>query len=120
MSIKSHRHLVAEREAIGLRLQFARLAARLSLADLAAQTKVSSRFLDAIEQGDFAALPSRVHCLGFVRAFARAVGLDETEVLSALRVELAATGQTETVRPAPAHRGLRNLSLRVRSLIGTA
>ncbi|GAW41718.1 hypothetical protein SH203_02127 [Brevundimonas sp. SH203] len=48
-----------------------------SMAELAAETKVHRRFLTALEQGDWSSLPSRVFALGYVRAYASALGLDE-------------------------------------------
>ena len=74
---------------IGSRLSCERSKAGLTIADVAALTKISSRYLVAIERGDFGLLPSRVHALGFTRAFAKAVNVDEVEVVEALRTKLA-------------------------------
>ena len=48
-----------------------------SLAELAADTRVHERYLRALEQNDHSALPSRVFAIGYVRAYAGALGLDE-------------------------------------------
>jgi cytoskeletal protein RodZ len=40
-------------------------------------TRVHTRYLVALEQADWSALPSRVFTLGYVRAYASALGLDE-------------------------------------------
>ncbi len=74
---------------IGESLSFARYHAGMSIVDVAALTKVSSRYLMAIERDEFDSLPSRVHALGFARAFAKAVNVDESVVVEALRTRLA-------------------------------
>ena len=79
-------------ELIGARLNQARLTANLALQDIADRTKISLRFLKAIENDDFSALPGRVYILGYTRAFARAVGLDEESVLAALREKMQLAG----------------------------
>lgn len=72
----------------GGRLRAAREAAGLSLADMAAQTKIPIRMLTLIEAGDYAALPAKAYATGFSRTCARALGLDEAEILSEVRREL--------------------------------
>ena len=84
--------LAGEMELIGARLNQARLTANLALQDIADHTKISLRFLSAIENDDFSALPGRVYILGYTRAFARAVGLDEESVLAALREKMQLAG----------------------------
>ena len=44
---------------------------------LCADTKVNQRFIDALEKGDYHALPGGVFRRGFVRAYLGAVGLDQ-------------------------------------------
>lgn len=75
-------------ERVGDRLRAARTAAGLSLAEVAERTRVPLRHLQAIEGSDFAALPSPTYALGFARAYARAVGLDEVKVARDVRGEL--------------------------------
>ena len=75
---------------VGARLLRAREAAGLSRAQLAAITKIPERHLAAVEAGDFASLPAKTYALGFSRAYARAVGLDEAETIASVRSELAA------------------------------
>ena len=88
MSFVQKEPLVGEMELIGARLNQARLTANLALHEIADRTKISLRFLAAIENDDFSALPGRVYIYGFTRAFARAVGLDEESLLSALKEKM--------------------------------
>ena len=84
--------LVGEMELIGARLNQARMTANLALQDIADRTKISLRFLKAIENDDFSALPGRAYIFGFTKAFARAVGLDEESVVAALREKMQLAG----------------------------
>jgi cytoskeletal protein RodZ len=65
---------------VGAELAAARNQRGLSLEDIAGRTKVSVERLDAIERVDIEHLPPRVYLLGFVRAYAREVGLEPDEV----------------------------------------
>jgi len=73
----------------GAQLRSAREALRLDLAHVAAETRIPLRHLEAIEAGDFEALPSRAYAIGFSRTFAKAVGLDAEAITDVVRSELA-------------------------------
>lgn len=73
---------------VGDRLRAARIAAKLDLTDVASRTRVPLRHLKAIESGDYASLPALPYCIGFVKAYARAVGEDEVDLGRMLRGEL--------------------------------
>ncbi|WP_264444996.1 helix-turn-helix domain-containing protein [Novosphingobium sp. JCM 18896] len=85
---------------VGARLRLAREKQRLSRADIAARTKIAERHLAAIEEERFADLASSTYAVGFSRAYARAVGLDEREIAQAVRVELDMVDEVE-VAPKP-------------------
>ena len=72
----------------GARLRRAREAAGLSLADIASRTRIAERHLVSIESGNFTALASRAYAIGFARNYAREVGLDENEIVKAVRQEV--------------------------------
>ena len=76
---------------VGDRLRTARVKAGLDISDIATRTRVPQRHLQAIEAGDYAALPSTTYCVGFVKAYARAVGEDEAELARVVRGELGDT-----------------------------
>jgi cytoskeletal protein RodZ len=88
VSFVQKERFVGEMELIGARLNQARIAANLGLQDIADRTKISQRFLTAIENDDFSALPGRVFVVGFTRAFARAVNLNEENIVAALREKM--------------------------------
>ena len=72
--------LTAETEFSGGLLKGLRETAGLSLEDMAAITKISKRYLRAIESDDFATLPAKVYIRGFVGQYARVLGLDSGRV----------------------------------------
>lgn len=75
-------------ERVGDRLRAARLAAGMDLSDIAGKTRVPLRHLQAIESGDYASLPGTTYCIGFVKSFARIVGIDENAAADDVRGEL--------------------------------
>ncbi|RZJ98108.1 MAG: helix-turn-helix domain-containing protein, partial [Novosphingobium sp.] len=81
---------------VGARLRLAREKQRLSRADIAARTKIAERHLAAIEEERFADLASSTYAVGFSRAYARAVGIDEREIAQAVRIELNMIDEVET------------------------
>ncbi|MFN5211140.1 helix-turn-helix domain-containing protein, partial [Brevundimonas sp.] len=68
---------IADAPSLGVGLRRAREVSGKSLAQLSAITRVPQKYLTALEQGEHSALPSRVFSLGYVRAYAGALGLDE-------------------------------------------
>ena len=73
---------LAEGEHFGICLRRAREARSLSLGDVAATTKVPRSSLELLEAADLAQLPAEVFVRGFIRSYARAVGVAEAEPLS--------------------------------------
>jgi cytoskeletal protein RodZ len=77
-----------------------------SLDDVSKVTKISSRMLQAIEQEHFDQLPGGVFNKGFIRAYAKHVGLNDeeavTDYLACLRqAQIDANEVWEPQRPAP-------------------
>ncbi len=72
-------------ETLGEFLQQMRQQRGITLENAATQTKISLRMLKALEQNDFSQIPSEVFVRGFVRSYARFLGLDEREVIKRYR-----------------------------------
>jgi len=66
----------------GKELQEEREKRGVSLETVADETKVSTRFLRALEVDDFGSLPGGVFQRGIVRSYCRFLGLDEQEWLT--------------------------------------
>src|SRR6266516_97959 len=62
----------------------------ISLKEIADATKISKRFLEAIEKNDHRTLPAPVFTRGFVREYARYLGLAAEEIVN--RYNFAAAG----------------------------
>jgi cytoskeleton protein RodZ len=81
-----------EPKTAGEALRAARDAQGLSLDDVSMRTRVPTRHLEAIERGDWTALPSRTYAVGFGRAYARAVGLSDVAIANQVRQEVSRIG----------------------------
>jgi transcriptional regulator with XRE-family HTH domain len=71
----------------GAMLLAARTAAGLELADVARETRVPLRHLQALENDAHDQLPALPYAIGFVKSYARAVGLDPETVAEHFRSE---------------------------------
>src|ERR1700749_3298600 len=60
----------------------AREAKGLTIEEIAADTRISSRFLKAIEDEDFGTLPGGIVGRGFVRTYASSIGLDADQAVA--------------------------------------
>jgi len=89
---------------VGDRLRAAREAKKLSLEDIADQTRIPLRHLQNLEAGDWAALPAPTYTIGFAKSYASAVDLDRTEIGDDLRAEMGgqrfAAANAEVFEPA--------------------
>lgn len=85
---------------LGHILREAREARGLTLAEVQDEIRINTRFLEALENGDYAELPTPVHVRGFLRNYARFLGLDPQPLLSRYNLNQARAAQpTEHVRP---------------------
>jgi len=83
----------------GDRLKKEREQRSISLDDIALSTKIGTRMLRALEEEKFDQLPGGIFNKGFVRAYARHVGLDEEQAISDY---MAALGDRQPSTPADA------------------
>lgn len=73
---------------VGERLRHARETQGLDLGEVAQRTRIPQRHLEAIERGDYNALPATTYAMGFAKAYARAINLDSGDLARDLRQEL--------------------------------
>lgn len=66
---------------IGHILREARENKGLTVEDVQAQIRINARYLTALESGQYSALPTPVHVRGFLRNYARFLGLDPQPLL---------------------------------------
>jgi cytoskeletal protein RodZ len=94
-----------DRAAFGDFLQRARLASGKSLQQIAEQTKVCSRYLEALERGQIEVLPEGLYRRAILRAYASAVRLNATTALERFATTFGTEGRqqeaAETPQPPP-------------------
>lgn len=88
-----------------LNLQGRRMKCGLSLETIADSTKISMRFLRAIEDEEFEKLPGGIFSTSYLRQYADATGYDEAALL-ALYFQEVAPEPAQVEVPPPAARGL--------------
>ena len=80
---------------LGERLRQQRLAKGVELSRISEETRITLRYLEALERGDWKQLPGSIFARSFARQYARIVGLDE----SAIETEVQSTFQVEEQLP---------------------
>ncbi len=91
---------------VGSLLRAERLRSRFELRDVAKALRIRLPYLEAIEEGRFNELPGAVYAVGFIRAYARYLGLDQADILRRFKEEAAGANQgTELIFPAPLPEG---------------
>src|SRR6476620_147657 len=73
---------MSDRDTFGPRLRAERERRGISLDTIAAVTNVSADLCDGLERNDVSRWPSGIFARSFVRDYARAIGLDEAEVVN--------------------------------------
>ncbi len=96
---------IIQTSSVGERLKVAREQKKLSLEDIADQTRIPLRHLQNLEAGDWSNLPAATYTIGFAKSYASAVGLDRTEIGDDLRAEMGGQrfdsgGNAEVFEPA--------------------
>src|SRR5215470_2570647 len=72
-------------KSIGETLREGRLHQRLSIAECAKRTHISPRYLEALEEERWGELPSESHRMGFLRLYARFLGVYSEEMIQQYR-----------------------------------
>ncbi len=95
-------------------LRKTRQAKGIELKEVKEATKINSKYLQALEEGDYYVLPGLVYTEGFLRSYARFLDLDADNLVSIFREEI-----TENESGAVGDGGTQNTKsrLHVQSLI---
>lgn len=72
---------------IGTKFRESRSKKGLTLEEISNATKIRKEFLEAIENGEYKKLPSSAYAMGFVRNYARFLGLDEKQSIAFFKRE---------------------------------
>jgi len=94
---QTHGGAASELASFGEELRREREIRGISLKEISDATKISKRFLDALERNDHKTLPAPVFTRGFVREYARYVGLNVEEMVN--RYNFAAANDDRIEKP---------------------
>ncbi|MGI8919258.1 MAG: helix-turn-helix domain-containing protein [Pyrinomonadaceae bacterium] len=86
---------------IGEQLRLAREERGIPLREISDETRISIRYLEAIESGDFKRLPGGIFNRSFVRAYARCIGYDEKKAVEAYSRSMQDSGDGGEVATTP-------------------
>lgn len=82
-------------------MQQARLAAKLSLEDVARSLQLSTARLSALEADDYDRLPAPTYVRGYLRAYAQLVGLSPQTLIDTFNQSAAGNRRQDFIPPAP-------------------
>ena len=92
-------------ETLGQRLRQLRTEAGLTLEAVSQQTQVAPKYLEAIEEGRYQALPGPVYARNFVRVYIQRMGLNESSAMERFDEEYKVTAAVRpSTRPLMAQR----------------
>jgi len=74
-------------------LRSERVTRGIRLEQITEITKISTRYLQALEENQFSALPGGILSKGFVRSYVRVIGLDETDWVDRFQQAYSASGE---------------------------
>lgn len=80
---------------LGEKLRTAREGRGISISEVAEQTRISPLYLEAIDRDDYKGLPGGIFNKGFVRSYAKYVGVDEQEALQDYSRQMAESSPPE-------------------------
>lgn len=92
-------------QTLGEKLRQAREERDISISEVAEQTRISPLYIESIENDDYSPLPGGIFNKGFVKSFAKFVGVDEDEALQDYSRQLSQQnegqpeGDQKTYRP---------------------
>jgi|CZLA01.1.fsa_nt_gi cytoskeleton protein RodZ len=103
----------------GEKLKLEREKRKITLEEISVSTKIGTRMLQALEEDKFNQLPGGIFNKGFVRAYARFVGLDEDQTV-ANYLEASGDAPPVSTEIAPREDGARENAEHVRRLEASA
>jgi cytoskeletal protein RodZ len=91
-------------ETLGEKLRRAREERGITISEVAEQTRITAGYIESIERDDYRTLPGGIFNKGFVKTFAKYVGVDEHEALQdygrlVANQDTQAAGEPKTYRP---------------------
>lgn len=101
----------------GRHLREAREARKLTVAEVAAELRMQTRIIEALENDDFSAIPGTTFIQGYLRSYSRLLGLPEENILALLPDVDEESTLVGTIAKGPAEVTSRDLPVRMISII---
>lgn len=99
-------NVAASDSSVGAMLLAARLKAGEEISDIASLLRIRPEYLSALEQGKTNDLPGMTYAIGYVRTYARHLGLDSDRAVEVYKQETDdVVAKTQLVFPSPAPEG---------------
>jgi len=105
-------------ETVGSELRAARLRRGDEIAQVSRALKIRKDHLEALENDRLEDLPGKTYAVGFVRSYARHLGLDAAEYVERFKREISGRTDDQAREPAPIHQDDRRLSYGWRIIAG--
>src|ERR1700759_362572 len=90
-------------ETVGGDLRAARLRRGDEIAQVSRALKIRKDHLEALEEGRLEDLPGKTYAIGFVRSYARHLGLDSDRYVERFKHEISGRSEEQSREPAPIH-----------------
>ena len=87
-------------------MRLAREARGIALRDISEQTRISMRYLEAIESDDYRRLPGGIFNRSFIRAYAKFIGYDEDQAMDEYARTLRERGESDEESSAKPYKSL--------------
>src|SRR3954463_16289841 len=105
-------------ETVGSDLRAARLRRGDEIAQVSRALKIRKDHLEALENDRLEHLPGKTYAIGFVRSYARHLGLDAAQYVERFKREISGRAEDHAREPAAIHQDDRRLSYGWRIMAG--
>jgi len=105
-------------ETVGQELRAARLRRGDEIAQVSRALKIRKDHLEALENDKLEDLPGKTYAIGFVRSYARHLGLDAADYVERFKRDIAGRAEDHVREPAAIHQDDRRLSYGWRLIAG--
>lgn len=105
-------------ETVGHDLRAARLRRGDEIAQVSRALKIRKDHLEALEGDRMEDLPGKTYAIGFIRSYARHLGLDAEEYVERIKRDISGRAEEQSREPAPIHSDDRRMPLGWRIVAG--
>jgi len=105
-------------QTVGQDLRAARLRRGDEIAQVSRALKIRKDHLEALENNRLEDLPGKTYAIGFVRSYARHLGLDDAHYVERFKREVSGRTEDHSREPAPIHQDERHLPFGWRLIAG--